>query len=203
MTLWPGLGNDPSPIVSRPTRLALVFLACLLLSGPALAQPTKPARVGWATVSPLNQIESLTQAFRSGLTAHGYVEGQNLESISRSADGAPERAPAVIEELVRLKPDVIVVHAAATFSARQVTTVPVVFGFSGDPIAAGLTDSLARPNGNLTGVTFMQVELNEKRLDLLRQIAPRLKTVVLMGSPVHPGADLEVAVSETMQSNLA
>jgi putative ABC transport system substrate-binding protein len=95
-----------------------------------------------------------------------------------------------------------VVHAAATFSARQVTTVPVVFGFSGDPIAAGLTDSLARPNGNLTGVTFMQVELNEKRLDLLRQLAPRLKTVVLMGSPVHPGADLEVAVSETMAKQL-
>jgi putative ABC transport system substrate-binding protein len=80
--------------------------------------------------------------------------------------------------------------------------VPVVFGFSGDPVAAGLTNSLARPSGNLTGVTFMSVELNEKRLDLLQQIAPQVKKVVLMGSPVHPGADLEVAASKAMAERL-
>jgi putative ABC transport system substrate-binding protein len=71
-----------------------------------------------------------------------------------------------------------------------------VFGFSGDPIIAELTASLARPSRNLTGVTFMQVELIEKRLDLLHQIAPGVKNVVLMGDPVHPGADLELRATE-------
>jgi putative ABC transport system substrate-binding protein len=110
--------------------------------------------------------------------------------------------PAMMEELVALRPDVIVAHAAATFSARRVTSVPVVFGFSGDPVAAELTDSLARPSGNLTGVTFMAVELNDKRLDLLHQLAPKAKSVVLMGDDIHPGADLEVAATERMGKQL-
>jgi putative tryptophan/tyrosine transport system substrate-binding protein len=80
--------------------------------------------------------------------------------------------------------------------------VPVVYVFSGDPVAAELTDSLARPNRNLTGISLMSVELNEKRLDLLRQMAPQVKPVVLMGDPIHPGADLEVEASRTMAREL-
>jgi putative ABC transport system substrate-binding protein len=150
----------------------------------------------------LTQVEDLFQAFRSGLAAHGFSEGKNLEIIARSADGARENMPAVLEELVALRPDVIVAHAAATFSARRITAIPVVFGFSGDPVLAELTDSLARPSGNLTGITFMSVELNEKRLDLLHQIAPQAKSVVLMGNPIHPGADLERAATEKMGKQL-
>jgi putative ABC transport system substrate-binding protein len=158
--------------------------------------------VGWASLYPNSQVKTLLDAFRAGLAERGFVEGKNLEIITRSSEGSRERMPAVIEELVSLKPDVIVTHAAATFSARQVTTLPVVFGFSGDPIIAELTNSLARPSRNLTGISFMQVELNEKRLDILHQIAPEAKTVVLMGDPVHPGADLEVQASEKIASQL-
>jgi putative ABC transport system substrate-binding protein len=186
--------------------LALVFapLVCLTIctvlfaNGPAFAQQVsgKPTRVAWASLNSLEQVKSLLDAFRAGLAAHGLKEGQNLELMVRSADGVRDRMASVMEELVALRPDVIVAHAGATFAAREVTAVPVVFGFSGDPILAELTESLARPSRNLTGVSFMQVELNEKRLDLLRQMAPQAKSVILMGDPVHPGADLEVQVVE-------
>ena len=184
--------------------LGLVVGIVAFSTAPAFAQSEarKSARVGWASVNTLPQVESLLDALRAGLAAHGYFEGRNLEIIARSAEGARERMPAIMEELVALKPDVIVSHAAATFSARQVKTVPVVFGFSGDPLIAELTDSLARPSRNLTGVSFMQVELIEKRLDLLREISPDIKKVVLMGDPVHPGADLEIQACEKAAAQL-
>jgi putative ABC transport system substrate-binding protein len=184
--------------------LGLALSSFLLATAPTYAQSVanKPARVAWASVNTLAQVESFLEAFRAGLAAHGYVEGRNLEIIARSAEGARERMPAVMEELVALKPDVIVSHAAATFAARRVTTVPVVFGFSGDPIIAELTNSLARPSQNLTGVTFMQVELIEKRLDLLHQMSPGIKNVVLMGDPVHPGANLEVQATAKVAGQL-
>jgi putative tryptophan/tyrosine transport system substrate-binding protein len=176
-------------------------LSSVAMIPPALGQQ-RPARVGWVSLYPDPQVKTLLDAFRAGLAERGFVEGKNLEIITRSGNGSRERMPAVIDEVVSLKPDVIVTHAAATFSARRVTTLPVVFGFSGDPIIAELTDSLARPSRNLTGVSFMQVELNEKRLDLLHEIAPEAKTIVLMGDPVHPGADLEIQASEKIASQL-
>jgi putative ABC transport system substrate-binding protein len=190
----------------QASRLApgLLSLGLTAFSAPAHAEALsrKPARVGWASLYPDPQVKTLLDAFRAGLAERGFVEGKNLEIITRSGEGSRERMPTVIEELVSLKPDVIVSHAAATFSAQRVTTLPVVFGFSGDPIIAELTDSLARPSRNLTGISFMQVELNEKRLDLLHQIAPGVKTVILMGDPVHPGANLEVQASEKIASQL-
>jgi putative tryptophan/tyrosine transport system substrate-binding protein len=190
----------PSSIRSagRFSHLLGIAFCSFLASTPVYAQPaaSKTARVGWVSVNTPAQVESFLDAFRAGLAAHGYREGGNLEIVARFAEGSRERMPRVIEELVASKPDVIVSHAAAAFAARHVTTVPIVFGFSGDPIIAEFTDSLARPSRNMTGVTFMQVELLEKRLDLLHQIMPGLKNVVLMGDPVHPGADLEVQAGE-------
>jgi putative tryptophan/tyrosine transport system substrate-binding protein len=204
------MGSLPLTLFFRAARLAprllslslSVSLAAFTAPAHAEAPSRKPARVGWASLYPDPQVKTLLDAFRAGLVEHGFMEGKNLEIITRSGEGSRERMPAAIEELVSLKPDLIVTHAAATFSARQVTTLPVVFGFSGDPIIAELTDSLARPSRNLTGVSFMQVELNEKRLDLLHQIAPKAKMIVLMGDPVHPGADLEVQATEKIATQL-
>jgi putative tryptophan/tyrosine transport system substrate-binding protein len=192
------------PAARLAPRLLSLALAGFVLTSVRAAESVsgKPARVGWVSLYPDPQVKTLLDAFRTGLAERGFVEGKNLEIITRSGNGSRERMPGVIEEVISLKPDVIVTHAAATFSARRVTTLPVVFGFSGDPIIAELTDSLARPSRNLTGVSFMQVELNEKRLDLLHQIAPEAKTIVLMGDPVHPGADLEVEASEKIASKL-
>jgi putative tryptophan/tyrosine transport system substrate-binding protein len=185
--------------------LSQILLAGLVLSGGhALAQsaPSKPARVAWVSVFPLAQVASYLDAFRSGLAAEGYVEGRDVEIIARSANGNPERLSEVVEELVGLKPDVIVSQGAAIFGVRKVSDIPVVYGFSGDPIAAGLTNSMAHPSRNLTGVSFMAIELNAKRLDLLRTAAPQAKSIILMGDPVHPGVDLEVAASQEMAKQL-
>ena len=189
----------------RSLAVSPVLLASLvLLGGPACAQQTsaKSARITWVSVFPLAQVASYLDAFRSGLAAEGYVVGRNIDLVARSADGDPERLSAVVDEVVGLKPDVIISQGAAIFDVRRVTQIPVVYGFSGDPIAAELTDSMARPSRNLTGVSFMAIELNAKRLDLLRIAAPRAKRVVLMGDPVHPGVDSEVAASRVMGSQL-
>ena len=171
---------------------------------PASAQqtPSKLARIAWVSVLPLAQVGSYLDAFRSGLAAEGYVEGRDVEVLARSADGNRDRLSAVVDEIVRLKPDVIVTQGAAIFSVRKVTDVPVVYGFSGDPVAAELTSSMARPSQNLTGVSFMAVEMNAKRLDLLRTAIPDAKKVVLMGDPIHPGVDREIAASQEMARQL-
>jgi putative ABC transport system substrate-binding protein len=95
-----------------------------------------------------------------------------------------------------MKPTVIATQGGAIYGVRDIITIPVVYGFSGDPILAGLTNSLARPGRNLTGVTFMAAELNAKRLELLREAAPNVNRVLLLGDPMHPGYELEVLTSE-------
>ncbi|MGO4671965.1 ABC transporter substrate-binding protein [Bosea sp. 2YAB26] len=188
-----------------PVLLAgLVLLVSLVLPGNSAHAQTgrKPARIGWISLFPLAQVESYLGAFRSGLAAEGYIEGRNIEVLAHSADGNPERLSAVVDELIGLRPDVIIAQGTAIFGLRGLTEIPVVYGFSGDPVAAELTDSLARPSRNLTGVSFMAIELNEKRLDLLRMAAPQARRVVLMGDPVHPGAALEIAASQAMARQL-
>jgi putative tryptophan/tyrosine transport system substrate-binding protein len=97
---------------------------------------------------------------------------------------------------------VIISQGAAIFGLQKLTDIPVVYGFSGDPVAAALTDSMARPSRNLTGITFMTIELNAKRLDLLRNAAPQAKRIVLMGDPVHPRVDHEIAANKEMARQL-
>jgi putative tryptophan/tyrosine transport system substrate-binding protein len=180
-----------------------LFLS-LFLSGHADAQQKQgtPARVAWVSVLSFGQVASYLDAFRSGLAAEGYVEGSDIEVLARSADGDLARLSAVVDEVVSLKPDVIITQGAAIFGVRKVTQIPVVYGFSGDPVAAKLTDSMARPSRNLTGVSFMAIEMNAKRLDLLRTVSPQPKRVVLMGDPIHPGVDLEIRASEDMARQL-
>jgi putative ABC transport system substrate-binding protein len=177
-----------------------VFLGSLTLSLPAVAQ--RAVRIGWVSVFPLAQVAAYLAAFREGLAAQGLVEGQTLVLDAVSAEGDPARLPEVLEAVRRRGPAVIVAQGAAIFAAQRIENVPVVFGFSGDPVLAGLTDSLARPSRNLTGMSFMAVDLNEKRLDLLRELLPASRRVVLTGDPVHPGAALEVAASRAMADRL-
>ena len=189
----------------RDFLLSSLLLAISVLgpgSAPAQQRSSKPARIIWISVLPLAQVESYLDAFRSGLATEGYVEGRDVEVLARSADGNRERLSAIVDEIVRLKPDVIVTQGAAIFSVRKITDVPVVYGFSGDPVAADLTSSMARPSQNLTGISFMAVEMNVKRLDLLRTAIPDAKKVVLMGDPIHPGVNREIAASQEMARQL-
>src|SRR5215510_475402 len=153
------------------------------------AQPGKMARIGFLAVSPINATPPPTRiAFIQGLRDLGWVEGSNLAIEMRGADGKPERLPGLVADLLRLKVDVIFAgESAAAVAARQVTAqVPIVFMTLSDPVAGGLVASLARPGGNLTGCAGMDPELAGKRLELLKQIIPRLTRVAFMTSRLSP-----------------
>src|SRR5262249_12752383 len=125
------------------------------------------------------------ELFRRSLRELGYVEGKNISFETRSAEGKAERFKALAEELVRLKVDVLVTSSPdETLAARNATkSIPIVFLAQGDPVASGLVDSLARPGGNITGITTIATELSGKRLELLKETIPKLSRVAVMWNP--------------------
>ena len=125
---------------------------------------------------------------RAGLRDLGYVEGKNIVIEYRWAEGNYDRLPDLAAELVRLKVDVLVTHGAPGTRAakRATTTVPIVMATGGDAVATGLVASLARPGGNITGSTFFALEINAKRLELLKEAFPRTKRVAILLHPDNP-----------------
>ena len=165
--------------------------AILAVSGAGLAQPAeKRARVGFLTASgrfafEVGERRLYRDAFTGRLGELGWTEGQNLVIESRYADGHYGRLPALAADLVRVPVDVIFANAAPSAqAAKQVTaSIPIVFETLGDPITAGLVSSLGRPGGNLTGISGLGPELSGKRLELLRELLPGLRRVVLLTNP--------------------
>jgi putative tryptophan/tyrosine transport system substrate-binding protein len=127
-------------------------------------------------------------AFRDGLRALGYVESHSIVIEHRSADGRYDRLPDLAAELVRLHVDLIVaVVTQASLAAKNATnTIPIVMLAVGDPIGAGLVTNLARPGGNVTGTSFMAVEAGGKSLELLKDVAPKLRLVAVLWNPTNP-----------------
>jgi putative tryptophan/tyrosine transport system substrate-binding protein len=125
-----------------------------------------------------------TEAFRQGLRELGYVEGKNIFIEWRSPEGNPDRMPTLADELVQLRVDVIVTAGSnATRPAKKATsTVPIVMALDGDPIANGFVASLARPGGNITGLSTLAPELSGKRPELLKEIVPKLSRVAVFGT---------------------
>jgi putative ABC transport system substrate-binding protein len=170
-----------------------VTLTLSLLAAPLAvnAQPSaKVARIGYLSVAGTPG-STLAEAFRQGLRELGYVEGHNIAIDFRAAEGS-ERLPAVAAELVQLPVDVIVAFSigAAQAVKNTTTTVPIVIVSSGDPVATGLVTSLARPGGNLTGLTGMATELGGKRLELLRAAVPSLSRVAVLWNARDPAMTL-------------
>src|SRR5262245_14643157 len=157
--------------------LGLVFSLSLLLAGLFDAtsvdaqEAAKVARIGYLAAT---AGAARYQAFREGLRDLGYVEGRNILIEYRSAEGKIEQLPALAAELVGLKVDVIVTAVtAAALAAKQATrTIPIVFPVVSDPVATGLVASIARPGGNVTGLSFFSPELLGKSMELLKQAAP-------------------------------
>ena len=147
-------------------------------------QAAKIARIGYLAAN-LAASPHLPEAFRQGLRDLGYVEGRNVVIEYRDAEGKPERLPALAAELVALKVDVIV--AAGTppaLAAKQATrTLPIVFATAADPVGSGLVTSLARPGGNVTGLSILAPELVGKRLELLKQAVPGVSRVAVLWQP--------------------
>jgi putative ABC transport system substrate-binding protein len=156
--------------------LTLSFLAAPLAAD---AQPSaKVARLGYLSLAKAVPLE---EAFRQGLQDLGYVEGKTIAMAFRSAEGKPERLPALAAELVQLPVDVIVAQGQAAQAAKDsTTTIPIVMVTGGDPVAIGLVASLARPGGNLTGLTLMSAELAGKELELLKEAMGRLGRVAVL-----------------------
>src|SRR5262245_34308112 len=177
------------------------ILAAPLVGG---AQPGKMARIGFLFVGSIPSTPTPNRiAFIQGLRDLGWIEGSNLAIEMRSADGKPERLPGLVADLLRLRVDVIfAAEPSSAAAAKHATTeVPIVFMSLSDPVAGGLVASLARPGGNLTGCAGMDSELAGKRLELLKQIVPRLSRVAFMTyalSPLSP-----VHVSEAQKAAIA
>jgi ABC-type uncharacterized transport system substrate-binding protein len=147
-------------------------------------QAAKVARLGFLALNPAAS-PHLHEAFRQGLRDLGYVEARNLVIEYRSAEGKPERFPALAAELVALKVDVIVASSTpAALAAKQATrTIPIVLTGAGDPVTSGLVTSLARPGGNVTGLSVLSPELVGKRLELLTQAVPGVSHVAVLWQP--------------------
>jgi putative tryptophan/tyrosine transport system substrate-binding protein len=150
-------------------------------------QQAKIATIGWLTNRPdtTEDIAGTRTSLRRMLAELGYVEGKNIAFEFRSADNKPDRFPALVDELIRLKVDLIFVSdPIGALAAKNATgTIPIVFSLGGDPVVAGLVDSLPRPGGNVTGFTDIAAVLVGKRLELLKETIPKLSRVAVLWNP--------------------
>jgi putative ABC transport system substrate-binding protein len=168
----------------------VVLLSTLVAPLVALAQPPPNIpRIGFLTAVPLSVMSARTEAFRQGLRELGYVEGKTIVIEWRSAEGQLDRLPSLAAELVRLKVDVIV--TAGPLPTRPVkaatVTIPIVITNDNDPVANRFVASLARPGGNITGLSTLSPEIYGKQLELLKEIVPRLSRVAVLGDSAEPG----------------
>lgn len=171
--------------LSRVVIGGAVLLLAAPLSGEA-QQAGKVARLGVLLFSSPEGDPNVT-AFRQGLRELGHVEGKNLTTVYRHAEGKPERLAGLANELVALKPDVILALGGdvAPFARTATNAIPIVMAVSVDPVQTGLVASLAKPGGNVTGVTFVSSELAAKRLQFVKQAAPGISRVAVLWNPDH------------------
>jgi len=161
----------------------------LALSLPARAQqPAKLPRIGYLDAASISSEAARNRAFRQGLGELGYVEGKNIVIEWRSAEEKPDRLPALAAELVRLKVDVIVTSGSSvTRAAKAAThTIPIVMAQDNDPVGNGFVASLARPGRNITGLATLAPEISGKRLELLKEIVPKISRVAVLGTSSAP-----------------
>lgn len=182
------------------------LLAALIVQGlPALAQPAPGQhRIAFINLGPAAPNATNIAAFRAGMADLGYVEGRNLTLDVRWADNHVERLPALAEELLAAKPRVVV-STGGSPTARAMhaatSTVPVVF-ISGDPVAEGIVANLARPGRNMTGIAVRHGDIDPKRLELLKRIAPRARRLAVIWNPGQPAADTIIARAEAAANQL-
>jgi putative tryptophan/tyrosine transport system substrate-binding protein len=175
-------------VTERATKIVVWLLATLLLLPlepvAEAQQQAKVAKIGWLAVRPASA-GFMIDSFQNEFSKIGYVDGKNITFEYRYAEGKLDRLPALADELVRLKVDVLIApNTPAALAAKNATkTTPIVFLDVTDPIAAGLIDSLARPGGNITGFTTIGSVLAGKRLELLKETVPKLSRVAVLWNP--------------------
>jgi putative ABC transport system substrate-binding protein len=208
-TLWNRLFNsrsdNPKSKIENRKLAGIVALIFVLAMDGIVAQAQQPAeipRIGYLLASSLSINAARLEAFRQGLRDLSYVDGKDIIIEWRSADGKSDRLAALAAELVRLPVKVIVSGGSTSTRAAKAasSTVPIVITNDPDPVGDGLIDSLARPGRNITGLSSFAPELSGKRLEILREIVPKLYRVAVLGTSTQPGiahqlSELEVAAS--------
>jgi putative tryptophan/tyrosine transport system substrate-binding protein len=185
------------------------FALCTMLfalCGSAAAQQTgKVFRIGFLDNSTASGSAGLVEAFRQELSKFGWIEGKNIIIEYRFSEQKSERLPELAAELVRLKVDLIVVASTVSALAAKsaTTTIPIVMTNAGDPVGAGLIDSLARPGGNVTGFSSLAPELNTKRLEILKDAVPKLARVGLLWGVVGARIQQEIQLKELRPAAVA
>ncbi len=164
----------------------------VVLGAPAIVaaqQPTKVPRIGYLGASSASANAPRIEAFRQGMRELGYVEGKNIVIEWRHTEGKSDRLPALAAELVRLKTDVIITAGANSTRAAKsaTTTIPIVMAQDPDPVGNGFVASLARPGGNITGLSRLAPEISGKQLELLKETVPKLSRVGVLGDAALPG----------------
>ncbi len=184
-------GRQGQGIVDRRGFLAATI--AMLCPWPARAQ-TAPPRIGWLSAE--SQPDPFLEGFREGLRRLGYIEGQNVVLELRHAKGNFDALRAGASELTQSNAAMIVASMTAVRAVRGVKDLPILFVISGDPVEAGIATSLARPSGNFTGATFLSLEVAGKRVELLKETLPRLRTLVALSNTEHPGEKSERLATE-------
>jgi putative tryptophan/tyrosine transport system substrate-binding protein len=193
-------GNRHKAISNSKKAKVIGFSLCAMLfalcASAEAQQPKKVHRIGYLSSADTARDSARYEAIRLALRELGYIEGQNIASEYRYAEGKLDRFVELAAELVRLKVDIIVVAGGERFvrAAKNATkTIPIVMTGGGrNPVEAGLIQSLARPGGNVTGITLLDVELGGKRLELLKEAVPNLGRVAVLFDPGNPGNVLDV-----------
>jgi ABC-type uncharacterized transport system substrate-binding protein len=158
-------------------------------------QPARMSRIGWIAIGTPQGSEFL-EAVREGLRQLDYVEDRSIIIEPRWPADIRDRVPELVRELLALNVQVIVTQGAIVpLVRRAIDSTPVVFGYSGDPVEAGLVNSFSRPGGNFTGATFMSYEVNAKRVELLHEAFPHVTRVAILSNPLHPGEQRELKES--------
>jgi putative ABC transport system substrate-binding protein len=180
-------------------------VAALPLAARAQQQPAMPV-IGYLGAESPTAFASRVRAFRQGLAETGYVEGRNVAIEFRWAEGQHNRLPALAADLAG-RPVVVIVApggAPAALAAKSAaTTIPIIFEMGADPIAMGLVGSLARPGGNLTGVTSLNVQVTPKRLEILHEVAPTAAVIAVLLNPTSPTADSQLRNLQAAAHKLA
>ena len=184
------------PMISKFIFLGLSTMLFAFSSLAEAQQTKKVPRIGYLTTSFASEVTSRVDSLQQGLRELGYLEGKNINIEYRYAEGKSERLPALANELIELKVELIVTHGfPPARAAKQATkTIPIVMAVIGDAVGAGLVASLARPGGNITGLTSISSELYGKRLELLREVSPKISRVAILSSDASPAT--EIAMNE-------
>lgn len=172
-------------------RRELLLAACALASWPIARaqQPGRTYRIGGAYVAPSAITTPFEESFLAGLRKLGFEGGRNLIYETRSCNGDPSRLPALVDELIALKPDLLVgIEQVARVMRSKTSMIPIVLTSSTDPVAAGLAKTLARPGGNVTGIAALNEVLGAKSVELLVELLPQAKTLAILLDPGVPAA---------------